>query len=208
MSKEKKRFSEVSLAYNANILNLDEARGIFQKELNDLNSFIWDHLTEASRRTSDSSDVKKWRWANPEDWSTVKDGPWQNYITATYLPLDICPPGYNRFKRGVSTLYFEIRLDKEFGRFMFRARFENANIVDKNLDEKIIEILNRDKPEECLNMDQIKSNTAIIFRHELKDELFDNLHDYIDKALEICERAVDEMFPDHLYVNSHIEESA
>lgn len=207
MSSERK-FTDVSKAYNANVAVLNEARGVFQKELEELTDFVREHLSEASRREVEEGRIQKVWWGRPDDWSTTKDGAWLNHISGTIIPVHILQPGYKRKNRGAAHLYFECRFDKEFGCFIFRCRFENSNSVNKNIDEKLYELIDKEKPTECKNAVQIKANTVLLFRHELNDELFDNLHDYIDKALVLCEGAVDGIFPDNQYAKQVVEEVA
>lgn len=194
-------FSELTHAYNANAWNLNDARKIFQNEINEFNSDIESHLQEVCGRPIDDDRIKKVRWSNPTDWSTSKDGPWLNYNASTQVEIDIKPPGYKIFKRAAAYLYFEIRFDRDFNRFMFRCRFENQNSVNESIDESVMEIISSQSPVEFSNSFHQKSNTAILFRHELKDDLFDRLYQVIDKAIIICEEAVDAIFPDELYVN-------
>lgn len=193
----KGRFSDVSLSYNANAANLDQARWIFQKEVSELNGWVQSHLSEMIKRPREG--IKKVRWSDCEDWSTAKDGPWLNFIGATVVGLDMSPPELSIFKRGVAYLYFETRFDSDVNRFMFRARFENQDVVSKILDETVMEVVRSKGDEMFPNSEQIKSNTAILFKREIGNELFENVNQFIDSAVLVCEEAVDRLFPDSQY---------
>ena len=60
-------------------------------------------------------------------------------------------------------------------------------------------ILEERGPAEFPHFEHIKSNTTVLFRRELKDEFFDNLHQYIDHAAGIVSQAIDRIFPDSHY---------
>lgn len=197
-----RKFSELTYAYNANAWNLNEARKIFQNEINEFNNDIEGRLQEVCQRPNDEGKIKKVRWSDPTDWSTSKDGPWLNYIASTQVEMDIKPPSFKIFKRAAAYLYFEIRFDRDFSRFMFRCRLENQNSVHNNIDEKVMELISQKKTEEFPNAVHQKSNTGILFRHELKDDLFDILYQQIDNAIKVCEEAIDAIFPDSQYDNS------
>lgn len=195
-------FSELTHSYNANAWNLNEARKIFQNEINEVINEVVSHLPEVCQRPDDDGKVQKVRWSTPYDGSTSKDGPWLNYIASTQVVMDIRPPAFIRFKCAAAYLYFEIKFDRDFSRFMFRSRLENQNIVNDSIDEKVMGLIAQKEAEMFLNAVHRKSNTVILFRHELKDELFDNLNQLIDDSIKICEEAIDLLFPDSQYGNS------
>lgn len=199
----KGRFSEVSLAYNANAANLDQARLIFQREVSELNEWVQGHLNEVVQRIREGAS-KLVRWRNPVDCSTAKDGPWLNFIGSTKISLDVSPPTLSVFKKDVAYLYFETRFDSDINRFSFRARFENQNIVSPILDETVMEVVRSNGAEMFPNSELIKSNTAILFKREIGNELFENLNQYIDAAILACEEAVYRVFPDFDYQDKPI----
>ena len=192
----KGKFSDVSLSYNANAANLDQARWMFQKEVSELNEWVQNHLSEVidSRKRMD-----KVRWSNSEDRTTEKDGPWLNFRSRTRISMNVRPPRLRKFRRSVAYLYFETRFDSDLNRFMFRARFENQNVVSPVLDETVMEVVRSKGDEMFPNSEQIKSNTAILFKREIANELFENMNQFIDSAVVVCEEAVDKIFPDSQY---------
>ncbi len=198
-------FSEIFGAYNATLVNLNEARTVFQNELYELNELIMDHLQDACRRAPDKGQIKKFRWARPEESSSPKELSWTSFVAGAFLRLDILQPGHKRFRKAAAYVYFETKYDKEFNRFMFQCRFENQNNVNKNIDEKIVELL-EGKKQELKNSYQIKSNTSVIFREELENILFENINDLIDNSLQVIETAVDILLPDVEYGKINEEE--
>jgi hypothetical protein len=192
-----KRFTEVFIAYNECVAKLELARKTFQEELKDLNSLVSEHLAEVFSDGERNS--IRHRWGGPEDWSTTKDGPWLNFISSTKVWLDIKQENNIRFSRKVSYLYFESRFDKEMGSFIFQCRLENQNVVNDYIDEEVIKIISSKGGENFPNHGCVKANRAILFKKELSDEIFSLLNQDIDAALDICEEAIEVLFPINKY---------
>ena len=88
------------------------------------------------------------------------------------------------------------------GKFVFRSRFENQNVVHSDIDEQIMGVIRERDAAEFANFQQIKSNTAILFRKPLANDIFDNLYQYIDSAMGVVATAIDRLFPDAEYANN------
>lgn len=190
-------FSEVSKAYNGNIANLEQARRRFEGQLAELNDNVMAHLKERCNRPHDG--IAKIRFAKPEDWGAAKDGPWLKFSAATRVGIDIKPPSFEVYKKGAVFLYFESVFDNKKGRFVFQCRLENSNDVETNIDETAQDIIKSKDPSRFPDYCLIKTNTAIISKWELSDELYDKISQIIDDAVLVCEETVDKVFPDSAY---------
>ncbi|MDZ4660755.1 MAG: hypothetical protein SGJ18_03970 [Pseudomonadota bacterium] len=199
MSKDH-RFSEVGVAYNTNIACLDEARQIFEKELNNLNAIILDHLFAATKRLNqDEKSNKKMRWQEPEDDSRDREGSWLNHAARVTLGIDVKIPGAKVFRKNSAYLYFETVYDKYVAKqFVFQCRFENQGLISDDFDEKVYELV-KAKGSEFQSFEHIKTSTTILFRLKLTDALFDHLNHNIDIAMQACLDAANALFPDSAY---------
>ena len=187
-----RRFSEVAVAYNQSLANLNTARDIFEKELDQLIAGVLDHLeTVIVRHNKDEQIKDKMRWADPEDQSRKKDGPWINYTAAASVALDIRPPTAKNFKKGAAYLTFECVFDANGGnKFVFRCRLDNQNSVFTELDEKVFELI-KTKADGFPKAEHIKSDVTILFSRDLEDSLFADINQHIDSSLAVCQEAVD-----------------
>lgn len=193
-----KKFTDLFFAYNENISNLKLARQEFENELLAFIGMITGELDEANSRKRVSYDENKLRWGNSVDWSSGKDGAWTRQYFGVYLPVDIRPPSYTNFKNNAGNLFFIARFDEELAKFMLQCEFENNNATttSSEIDEKIIEIIKNDPESLFQDHKLIKNDKAILFRHELDNHLYEDIHMYIEKSLAICEQAIDALFPD------------
>jgi len=208
MSNDRK-FSDVGSAYNSNVIGLDEARQIFEKEVRQLNDLVMDHLYAVAKRLNQDEKVaKKLRWQDPQDDSRNREGPWLNFASRSTIGMDLKTPGAKQFKKNVALLYFETVFDWENEKkFVFQCRFENQNIVNNDFDEKVLELIQAQK-EKFPGQVHYKANTTIIFRLKLEDSLFDQINQNIDLALGVCQEVITTTFPDSQYKNEVPELSA
>lgn len=187
---EQHKFSEVFTAYNSCVAKLDEARQYFQAEITDLNKSVfeyWDRVCKA--RTSEvGSSLSLYRWREPQDCSTQKEGAWLSFNSGTVISLDI--KVNQNFSRNAAQVCFETRFDRDSGRFMFQCYLENQNKASPDIDEKVIEIIRTKESGAFPHHDVIKNDTAILFKKELNDELIPSIHQCLASAKEVCEEAV------------------
>ncbi len=202
-----KKFSDLTLSFNDHVGNLNEARLIFQRELGNFDKAVTDTLMELYRSPTKSTDLNKVRLSKPFDLSTSKDGPWLNFTSRTILPIDLLPPNYQRYKNHSLLLYFESVFDDELGYFVFQARLENKNTANDNIDEKVIEIIKKEINDIFKNYYALKRNTAIIYRHKMNNQLWDQIGELIELPVQIIIKAVDEIFPDDEYLKQDLEEA-
>ena len=187
----KRKFSEVARVYNDNISTINDARCIFQKEINSIGEFVFEHINEICQTRPDE-EIYKVRFSRPQDWSTVKDGPWLNYTSGTQISLDVRAPNKKRFSNGVAYIYFETRFDHELGKFVFQARFENQDSIDGSLDERLHDIVKKSGNSVFENTLHVKASTDVLFRKHLTDELFDQLHLCVNAVFKACRQLIDE----------------
>ncbi len=200
-----KKFTDLFIAYNANISNLYYARQEFENELKYFIQMITDKLDEANSKKRTCCDENKLRWGKPEEWTIGKDSSWIRSYFGVRLPIDIRPPtNHTKFRNNAGYLYLVIRFDEDFGKFMLRCRFENNNYASEDIDEKIIELIknNSDSEYPFLNYKLVKNDEAVLFKLDLEDSLFETIDMYIEKSLTVCEQAIDELFPDCDYMKS------
>jgi|GEM_PF-2185916 len=198
-------YSDVSAAFNSHIANLDKARRVFEEEVEVLNSFVFKHLED--RRTWPVEGVRKTRWGRPEPWSSTREVAWLNWSAATRTRMDIRAPGYKRFRKAAAYVFFQVAYDSSLGTFAFTCRVENQNSVDAALDERAIELIQTMDPGDFPNSVHVKRNTAMLFRCELEESLWDEANNWVDRGLDILTKVVDQVFPDELY-RAHIESDA
>lgn len=185
-----KKLSEVSVAYISNAYHLDLARREFERQATNMLEHVEQELNNIARRMGPESDVIRWR--NPMVEFPQREIAWLNFRANANITLDLRPRGFKNFKKDAAYLYFEVLFDDDSRSFVFQARFENQSVSDafRDLDEQIIEIARN--PEEKLNFpnsDHIKASTAILFRHSIDEELWDNLHSRVTNAIRVCEAA-------------------
>lgn len=191
-----KLFSEVSLAYNEHLANLDEARRQFEDDVRGLNNHVADRLAEIASKPAGG--LNKTRWSRLSDSSRQREGSWLTWVAGSSLELDVRAPRKKNFRRGAGLLYFETAFDHTVDRYRFRARFENQNLADDGIDEAVIDYVTT-RTDEFPNSDQIKSNTAILLRVELEEGLNDAVGGYVESTLRAICAGVDAVFPDELY---------
>ncbi|MBU6154145.1 MAG: hypothetical protein KGP28_07570 [Bdellovibrionales bacterium] len=203
---ESRRFSEVGIAYNDNVFSLDEARGIFEKEISQLNKITMDHLFTASKRLNQEDRYsKKFRWQDPEDDSRDRDGPWLNFTSRASIGIDIKTPGSKVFRKNVAYLYFETVFDwDDKKKFIFQCRLENQNLVSGDLDERVFEEVQK-ASDKFPGHIHYKANTTILFRLPINEALFDSLNQQVDNSLDICLKVFEKIFSDEMYRNEKAE---
>lgn len=189
-------FSALAVTFSQHVANLNRARDQFEREARDFNEYVAQHVEEASARPSDR-DVQKLRWRECQDWSKTREVAWLNLYVATRVRLDIRQPGYTNFRKAAAYLYFEVLFDWDRSTFVFRARLENQNTVRGDLDETVFELARDD--DAYPGSEHVKSNTAILFRHEVRADLLDGLSQSVDAAMQLVEAGVDQLYPDAEY---------
>lgn len=197
-------FSELTLAFDRHLGDLDRARKVFVEEVGVFNEYVAQRLMESCGIHGDG--VKKLRWGSVENWSVQREVTWLNWYVGTRIPVDIRPPGHQRFKCAAAFLYFEVRYSRTRQRFRFRCRLENENRVSTDLDEVVMDIVRRRRAE-FPDSDQVKTNTAILFGRDIGESLLDELGHWVGLSLDAVAEAVDELFPDSAYsVDEVVEE--
>ena len=189
-----KRFSDVSAAYNAHVANLDQARCIFEEEVTKLNEYVYRHLAERYPRAT-----RKLRWGAPKHWSTAREVTWLHWMAGCRVRLDVKPPGYKVFRKGAAFLYFQSLYAESVGAFVFEARLENQNTANTEIDEEAYAVIEAEGGDRFPRAEHLKRNTTVLFRCDLGDGLFDDLNDYVDRAMEVIEAAIDRLYPDSAY---------
>lgn len=122
--------------------------------------------------------------------------------------MDVKVPGAKVFRKNVALLYFETVFDWENEKkFVFQCRFENQNLVNKDFDEKVLELIQAQK-DKFPGQVHYKASTTIIFRLKLEEGLFDQINQHIDLALGICQEVIATTYPDSQYKNEGPELSA
>ena len=192
-------FTAVSLAFSEHVADLDRARHVFEEEVERFNGYVAQRLEE--RRGLPGEGVRKLRWGRVEDWSVVRDVAWLNWYAGTRIEVDIRPPGYKVFRRAAAYLYFEVRYSRDAECFRFRCRLENQNRVSADIDEETMAVVHRRGESEFPASEQIKTNTAVLFRKDLHESLFDELSQWIDRSLAVVAEAIDSVFPDARYAD-------
>jgi hypothetical protein len=200
-----KRLSEVSLAYNKHVVNLDRARKVFEEEMQNLVDFAHKHLDD--RRTWPQEGVRKVRWGKPQPTSSARSVPWLNWVAGTKVRMDIRPPNFKVFRKAAAFVYFEIVFVRDIGNFVFECRLENQNIIDTDLDEETFAVIQKHDSSEFPRAEHIKRDTTVIYRCDIEESLFDDINNCVNRGLDVICEAVNQIFPDSEYTDtSAIEE--
>jgi hypothetical protein len=194
------RYSDVSQTYNTHVANLDRARLIFQREVEQLNEYASKHIED--RRSWPLEGVQKVRWGKPEHWSTARETTWLNWTSATRVRLDVRPPGYMRYKMAAAYVFFQTSYDQELAKFVFSCRLENQNAVSSDIDEEAIALIRAADIGRFPNAVHVKRNRAMLFRINLEDSLYDEINDWVDRGFELISATIDRMFPDAEYLDN------
>jgi hypothetical protein len=196
------KFTDVSLAYSANLQNLDEARQIFEKECRNLNSIVLDLATEkcGSRNKDRSATLrKKFYWQDISDSeSSRRSSHWLNFSQGTSISISLKAPGRKNFEKDKAYLYFDISFDSELKRYMFNVHFRNDYARNDQLDERLFSLA-QSKPEKFPNPKHIKQSCAILGVWELNHELIENLNDIVISSLDLVQEMIELELPDALY---------
>ena len=188
--------SDVAIAYNQHLANLDEARQQFESDVTELNAIVAERLVDSVGAPIER--LRKHRWRDLVDFSSQRASSWLAWSAATKVRLDLRSPDRANFKNGAAELYFEFKYDRDAERFRFSVRFENRNTVNERLDEVLAGYigLHEDAYPEGSH---IKSNTTILLRADLSTDIHLILAGHVDASLEAVRAMVDQVLPDDAY---------
>ena len=200
--KDNMKFTEVALAYSANLQNLDEARQIFEKECRGLNSMVLDLVNEkcVSRNKDRTATLrKKFYWQDVSDSeSSRRSSHWLSFLQGTSVSISLKAPGRKNFEKDKAYLYFEISFDADFKRYMFTVHFRNDYARNDQLDERLFSLASS-KPDKFPNPKHIKQSCAILGVWELDHKLVEGLNDIVINSLDLVQEMIELELPDSLY---------
>ncbi len=200
--KDDMKFTDVALAYSANLQNLDEARQIFEKECRNLNSIVLDLANEkcVSRNKDRTNSLrKKFFWQDISDSeSSRRSSHWLSFLQGTSVSISLKAPGRKNFEKDKAFLYFEISFDADFKRYMFTVHFRNDYARNDQLDERLFALANS-KPDLFQNPKHIKQSCAILGVWELDQTLVENLNTIVINSLDLVQEMIELELPDSLY---------
>lgn len=200
--KDSIKFTEVALAYSANLQNLDEARQIFEKECRGLNSMVLDLVNEkcVSRNKDRTATLrKKFYWQDISDSeSSRRSSHWLSFLQGTSVSISLKAPGRKNFEKDKAYLYFEISFDADFKRYMFTVHFRNDYARNDQLDERLFSLASS-KPDKFPNPKHIKQSCAILGVWELDHKLVEGLNDIVINSLDLVQEMIELELPDSLY---------
>lgn len=203
-------FSEVALAYSANLSNLDEARQIFENECRNINNMMVELVNDKclTRNKDRSSQLsKKFAWGEVNDsQSSRRPSHWLSFAQVTTLPICIKTPERKKFENNVAFLHFDLSYDSDMKRHMFKVRFQNDFQKHDQMDEKIVAMAVTQSGK-FRNPKHIKQSCGILGVWEIDKELAENLNNIILNSMDLVQEMVNQEFPDSLYVGNVVDDN-
>ena len=186
------RFTDVTLAFNANLSTLDEARQIFEEDAIRLIALVNEHLGGTVERANLKESKSFLLWSLPEGFESKRAGHWLNFYAGTKTMLSIRPPNGKNFRNMAAQLRFVVEFDWHGSKqFMFTGCVESHNPILADFDEEVFDLVKDDT--RLPGSQHIKTDTTILFRLPLDAGVFDRISSLTDESIDICTKVIEKI---------------